>query len=150
VRIRGNAIQVHEKYLGLARDAASAGDRVAAENYYQHAEHYFRIYSVDQEERAQRQSGSGQAGDQQRRHAGNGGGQPNGHARNDERGEVNGNGNTNGVNGEESPTVALAPESAIELPDSEEDEEAASASADEPQQQKPARRPRRRRPASSD
>src|SRR3546814_3862717 len=39
VRIRGNAHQVHEKYLALARDAASAGDRIAAENYYQHAEH---------------------------------------------------------------------------------------------------------------
>lgn len=43
VRIRGNAFQVHEKYLTLARDAQSSGDRVAAENYLQHAEHYFRI-----------------------------------------------------------------------------------------------------------
>ncbi len=43
VRIRGNAFQVHEKYLALARDAASSGDRIAAENYLQHAEHYFRI-----------------------------------------------------------------------------------------------------------
>ena len=42
-RIRGNAHQVYEKYLGLARDAASAGDRIAAEAFYQHAEHYFRI-----------------------------------------------------------------------------------------------------------
>ena len=46
VRIRGNAYQVHEKYLALARDATSAGDRVAAENYLQHAEHYFRIIST--------------------------------------------------------------------------------------------------------
>src|SRR3546814_4785662 len=42
-RVRGNARQVYEKYLSLARDATSAGDRVAAEAYYQHAEHYFRI-----------------------------------------------------------------------------------------------------------
>ena len=42
-RIRGNAHQVYEKYLGLARDAISAGNRVAAETYHQHAEHYFRI-----------------------------------------------------------------------------------------------------------
>ncbi len=42
-RIRGNAHQVYEKYLGLARDAASSGDRVAAESFFQHAEHYFRI-----------------------------------------------------------------------------------------------------------
>lgn len=43
IRIRGNAHQVLEKYLTLARDASSQGDRIAAENYYQHAEHYFRV-----------------------------------------------------------------------------------------------------------
>jgi hypothetical protein len=43
LRVRGNAWQVHEKYQALARDAQSSGDRVAAENYLQHAEHYFRI-----------------------------------------------------------------------------------------------------------
>lgn len=45
VRVRGNAHQVMEKYLTMARDASSQGDRIAAENYYQHAEHYFRIIS---------------------------------------------------------------------------------------------------------
>lgn len=49
VRIRGNAWQVHEKYLALARDASSSGDRVTAESYLQHAEHYFRIISQIQE-----------------------------------------------------------------------------------------------------
>jgi len=44
-RVRGNARQVFEKYLSLARDATSAGDRIAAEAYFQHAEHYFRILS---------------------------------------------------------------------------------------------------------
>lgn len=43
VKIRGTAQQVQEKYLNLARDAFSAGDRIAAEGYYQHAEHYFRL-----------------------------------------------------------------------------------------------------------
>lgn len=43
VRIRGNAFQVNEKYLALARDAASAGDRVLAESYLQYAEHYQRV-----------------------------------------------------------------------------------------------------------
>jgi hypothetical protein len=38
---------VHEKYLAMARDAATAGDRIAAENYQQHAEHYFRIINAD-------------------------------------------------------------------------------------------------------
>ncbi len=42
-RVRGTAIQVYEKYMSLARDATSSGDRVMAENYYQHAEHYYRI-----------------------------------------------------------------------------------------------------------
>ena len=41
--MRGNAAQVYEKYQNLARDATSAGDRVAAESYHQFAEHYFRI-----------------------------------------------------------------------------------------------------------
>ncbi|MBB5519148.1 DUF4167 domain-containing protein [Amphiplicatus metriothermophilus] len=43
VRIRGTANQIYDKYLALARDASSAGDRVKAENYLQHAEHYFRV-----------------------------------------------------------------------------------------------------------
>lgn len=43
VKIRGNAQHVAEKYTTLARDAQSAGDRVIAENYLQHAEHYNRI-----------------------------------------------------------------------------------------------------------
>jgi|SRR5215470_5746986 len=47
IRIRGNAYQVLEKYLAMARDAASAGDRIAAENFYQHAEHYYRIINAN-------------------------------------------------------------------------------------------------------
>jgi Domain of unknown function (DUF4167) len=43
IRVRGNAYQVLEKYLALARDANAAGDRIAAENFLQHAEHYFRL-----------------------------------------------------------------------------------------------------------
>ncbi|MBU1374820.1 MAG: DUF4167 domain-containing protein [Alphaproteobacteria bacterium] len=43
VKVRGNAQHVFEKYQQLARDAGSAGDRVLAENYLQHAEHYFRL-----------------------------------------------------------------------------------------------------------
>jgi hypothetical protein len=42
-RVRGNAYQVLEKYLQLARDAGTAGDRVAAENFLQHADHYYRV-----------------------------------------------------------------------------------------------------------
>jgi hypothetical protein len=43
IRIRGTAWQVYEKYLTLARDAQASGDRVTAENYLQHGEHYYRI-----------------------------------------------------------------------------------------------------------
>ena len=43
IKIRGTASHVAEKYVQLARDARSSGDPVAAENYYQHAEHYFRL-----------------------------------------------------------------------------------------------------------
>ncbi len=46
VKIRGSAQQVAEKYTTLARDATSAGDRVMAENYLQHAEHYNRIIAA--------------------------------------------------------------------------------------------------------
>ena len=55
VRVRGTAQQVHDKYLTLARDATSSGDRIGAENYYQHAEHYYRIIAVQQENAEQRQ-----------------------------------------------------------------------------------------------
>lgn len=56
VRIRGTAFQVAEKYQNLARDAASAGDRVLAENYLQHAEHYQRIISAMNESVQQREN----------------------------------------------------------------------------------------------
>ena len=47
VKIRGNAYQVFERYVALAREAAASGDRIAAENLYQHAEHYFRIMNAN-------------------------------------------------------------------------------------------------------
>ncbi|HZK98808.1 MAG TPA: DUF4167 domain-containing protein [Caulobacteraceae bacterium] len=43
VKVRGAAQHVYEKYQQFARDASTAGDRVLAENYLQHAEHYFRV-----------------------------------------------------------------------------------------------------------
>ncbi|GAN71209.1 hypothetical protein ASY01nite_01570 [Acetobacter syzygii] len=63
VRVRGTAQQLFEKYLQLGRDATGSGDRVAAEAYFQHAEHYFRILNAmaqaaqqSQQERAERQA----------------------------------------------------------------------------------------------
>jgi Domain of unknown function (DUF4167) len=67
VKIRGNPSHIAEKYIQLARDAQASGDPVAAENYYQHAEHYYRVIATAQEQfrqnnpqfaRAEAESGS--------------------------------------------------------------------------------------------
>ncbi len=70
VKIRGTAQQIYERYQQYARDAASAGDRIAAENLLQHAEHYYRIYaaalaSSPQQTRPQGQGGQAQQGNDQ-------------------------------------------------------------------------------------
>jgi hypothetical protein len=58
VKIRGNAHHVAEKYLQLARDAHTSSDPVAAENYLQHAEHYFRLIASAQAAQLQQQNGA--------------------------------------------------------------------------------------------
>jgi Domain of unknown function (DUF4167) len=68
VKIRGSASHVYEKYLQLARDANSSGDRIMAENYLQHAEHYYRIMAAAAAQQAQYQA----------QQATQNGGQPNG------------------------------------------------------------------------
>ena len=62
VRVRGSAQQVCNKYIALARDATSVGDRISAENLYQHAEHYFRLVVISQEATQQRNENSGDNG----------------------------------------------------------------------------------------
>ena len=47
VKIRGSASQIYEKYMQYARDAQTSGDRVKAENFLQHAEHYYRIMAAN-------------------------------------------------------------------------------------------------------
>jgi hypothetical protein len=95
LKIRGSAAHIYEKYLQLARDASSSGDRVMAENYLQHAEHYFRIlramqpqhvtpqfeqrfdqsYDVDLEEGEDGEDGDGEGGEEAEAfEAGQGGG----------------------------------------------------------------------------
>jgi len=73
VKVRGTAAQVLEKYLALARDATSSGDRVTAENYSQHAEHYFRVMTANgaNSERTPDRGGQDRGGGQSRR-GGNG------------------------------------------------------------------------------
>ncbi len=91
MRLRGTAQQLFEKYLQLGRDATGAGDRVMAESYFQHAEHYFRILNAmnqaaaaQQEQYQQRRGprGGGEGYDQQ--------GQAEGEAQQHQPGEVNG------------------------------------------------------------
>lgn len=58
LRIRGTAQQLFEKYLQLGRDATGSGDRVMAESYFQHAEHYFRILNaINAQQQQQQQQG---------------------------------------------------------------------------------------------
>lgn len=64
VRIRGTSQQLFEKYLQLGRDATSGGDRVTAEAYFQHAEHYFRILNAMNQAAQQNQQGQQQNGQQ--------------------------------------------------------------------------------------
>ena len=68
VKIRGSAMQVADKYAQLARDSQSSGDRIMAENYLQHAEHYYRIVAT-----AYEQSGQGQQPTRERRDDGGNG-----------------------------------------------------------------------------
>ena len=57
-KIRGTAFQVIEKYQALAQDALSAGDRIGAENFFQHAEHYYRVVAANGwDQRGQRPQG---------------------------------------------------------------------------------------------
>ncbi|WP_367717814.1 DUF4167 domain-containing protein [Nitratireductor sp. GISD-1A_MAKvit] len=78
VKIRGTAQQVADKYATLARDAQSSGDRVMAENYLQHAEHYNRIIAAAQAQQQQQQArenrddNDGDADEQDASEAGNG------------------------------------------------------------------------------
>lgn len=59
VRARGAYTQAHEKYLLLAREAQSSGDRVAAESFYQYAEHYFRMLALIQAAENERRASEG-------------------------------------------------------------------------------------------
>ena len=64
VKVRGSASQICDKYLTLARDASSAGDRVRAESLLQHAEHYYRLVNGGDDARTDnaRQAGGARRG----------------------------------------------------------------------------------------
>jgi hypothetical protein len=56
IKVRGTAQQIFERYVALAREAATSDDRIAAENFYQHAEHYFRVSNARREGNSQQAS----------------------------------------------------------------------------------------------
>ena len=60
VRIRGTAAHIAEKYQQLARDALSSGDGIAAESYWQHAEHYNRLIAAAQLAKEEQQMKNGE------------------------------------------------------------------------------------------
>ena len=66
VKIRGNATQLFEKYQSLARDAVSSGDRISAESYLQHAEHYYRVMTVQSAQTADVPNGGRSRGNRDR------------------------------------------------------------------------------------
>ena len=68
MKIRGNPIQIFEKYQALARDAHTAGDRVMEENYAQHAEHYYRLANSEGNQQRQQQQQQQQQPRQQQQH----------------------------------------------------------------------------------
>ncbi|HEY0275430.1 MAG TPA: DUF4167 domain-containing protein [Paenirhodobacter sp.] len=88
-KVRGTPQQIIEKYLGLARDAQLGNDRVAEQNFLQHAEHYTRMLGEAQREMAremeERQRNFPQNGNVQ--NGGQGGGQSGGQNGNRDRQE---------------------------------------------------------------
>jgi Domain of unknown function (DUF4167) len=56
VRVRGTAHQIFERYIALAREAATSDDRIASENFYQHAEHYFRVNNAARDRNSQQRA----------------------------------------------------------------------------------------------
>ena len=96
VKIRGTASTVYEKYQALARDATTSGDRVAAENYFQHAEHYYRVMQATkppQQPAGESEQRNDQRGDQRSNQRGD--------QRNETRGDQRDNRGRNQQNGQQ-------------------------------------------------
>jgi hypothetical protein len=107
LRIRGTSQQLFEKYLQLGRDATSSGDRVMAESYFQHAEHYFRILNAMNQAAQQQGQPNGQQQAGQRRSYGEDGNQPMGEG---EEGEPSAPGMGDQPEAREIPIAAAPPE----------------------------------------
>ncbi|MPL73061.1 hypothetical protein SDC9_18854 [bioreactor metagenome] len=86
-KVRGTPQQIIEKYLALARDAQLGNDRVAEQNFLQHAEHYTRMLGEAQREMAREQEERQRSFPQQGGNGGQNNGQPGGQSGNRERAE---------------------------------------------------------------
>lgn len=128
VKVRGSAAQVAEKYAALARDASSTGDRVAAENYLQHAEHYTRIVNANNEKAAE---AARERAERERQD------EPQGEAVVERTG-----------NGAAEPAEAEQATEAVEVAEKPAEAEEAAAEA-EPAEAKPARTRKRKKPEAS-
>jgi hypothetical protein len=137
-KVRGTAQQVLDKYLALARDASAAGDRIAAEGYFQHAEHYHRILNPE----------GGQGGnqnDRKPRHQEGGGRRDESQTKSDNQPQANEQAETTNQSVEpEVAAVEASPEPVIETPETPVAEPEAAA---EVVQEKPKRRGRPRKAA---
>lgn len=148
VKVRGNAAAIVEKYQTLARDASSAGDRVMAENYSQHAEHYQRLLNSAAQANAEReaereaQQPSGQEN--------NGNNSNNGNGSNNSNNPNNYDNRDNRINRDNQDNQALAPE-ARETTAESQPESDIEIKADAPEaaapvaEEKPKRKPRKPR-----
>ena len=96
MRLRATAQQLFEKYLQLGRDATGSGDRVMAESYFQHAEHYCRI--INAMNQVQQQQGGQQQ--QPRRYQNGPDGGEGGENQGDQQPEFNGQGQNGQSNGQ--------------------------------------------------
>ncbi len=150
LKVRGNASQIVEKYQALAREAATAGDPVMAENYYQHAEHYFRIMSAAAEARAEANRQDGDRSDRGSRGNGNGQHRPEENESSDEslieNGPANGNGAAADDNGPEQGASQEPVEDSAPQPNADETREPPEDSRNPADIAARASRPRRRRP----
>jgi len=163
VRIRGTANQIYDKYQTLARDATSAGDRVKAESYLQHAEHYFRLIKSmqpantpnqtaapgDQPDVDEREDSNESDGDSSREEQNS---RPNGRQRDQNRDNRRRRQDT-----DKSPSETVKDGASQDQPEaaqaeSEDDQPASDASNidEKPAAKKPVRRPRKKRAPASE
>ncbi|MEM8987393.1 MAG: DUF4167 domain-containing protein [Pseudomonadota bacterium] len=137
VRIRGTAAQIYDKYIGLSRDAQTAGDRIKAENYLQHAEHYFRIM------RAMQPNFSAQSQNEENFGEDNAA-QSSGDKRDGDKAET-----PAAENGAQTPAAEANANGAAPAEDKAAGSDDANGAAPEAEEQKPRRRRRTRRPAAA-